>query len=143
MASNYSAMKMKMGSWDYYVVRMKMAEVAKEVKFASEVNDDKTLDEVIQRELKESRAKQQIVRYLQKNEERFFGSIVVAALGGEPTFFAIEAQNDPKFAAFKSQVNETFGVLFFDDSLKIYALDGQHRLFAIKELIDEQKRALA
>ena len=49
MASSYSAMKLKMGNWDYYVVRMKMAEVAKEVKFASEVNDDKTLDEVIQR----------------------------------------------------------------------------------------------
>ena len=136
MASSYSAMKLKMGNWDYYVVRMKMAEVAKEVKFASEVNDDRTLDEVIQRELKESRAKQQIVRYLQKNEERFFGSIVVAALGGEPTFYAIEAKNDPKFAAFQNQVSETFGVLFFDDSLKIYALDGQHRLFAIKELID-------
>ena len=135
MPSSYSAMKLKMGKWDYYVVRMKMSQLAREVRFASEVNDDKTLDEVIQRELKESRAKKQIVRYLQKNEERFFGSIVVAALGGEPSFFAIEAADDPKFAAFKNHVNETFGVLFFDDSLKIYALDGQHRLFAIKELI--------
>ena len=86
MPSSYSAMKLKMGKWDYYVVRMKMSQLAREVRFASEVNDDKTLDEVIQRELKESRAKKQIVRYLQKNEERFFGSIVVAALGGEPSF---------------------------------------------------------
>ena len=55
-----------MGIWDYYVVRMRMADLASEVKFASEINDERTLDEVIQRELKESRSKRQIVRYLQK-----------------------------------------------------------------------------
>ena len=33
-----------------------MADLASEVKFASELNDERTLDEVIQRELKESRS---------------------------------------------------------------------------------------
>ena len=136
MPRSYSAMKLKMGTWDYYVVRMRMADLASEVKFASELNDDRTLDEVIQRELKESRSKKQIVRYLQRNNERFFSSIVVAALGGNPTFYAIEAATDPRFEMFRDQIQETFGVLYFNDDQKTYALDGQHRLFAIKELIE-------
>ena len=46
--------------------------LASEVKFASELNDERTLDEVIQRELKESRSKKQIVRYLQRNDKEIF-----------------------------------------------------------------------
>ena len=32
MPRSYSAMKLKMGTWDYYVVRMRMADLASEVK---------------------------------------------------------------------------------------------------------------
>ena len=37
----------------------------------------------------------------------------------------------------KDQVRDVFGVLTFDDTLKTYALDGQHRLTAINNLINE------
>ena len=135
MARSYSAMKLKMGTWDYFVVRMSMGDIATEIQFASEVNENHTLDQVLQRELDDSRSKKAIVSFLQSNEERFFGSIVVAALGGNPSFFEIKADADPRFDAFKSQVNDTFGLLMFGDDLDVYALDGQHRLKAIKELI--------
>ena len=136
MAQMYAALKMKMGNWDYYSVRMKMSEAAKEIMFASEVNDDKTLDNAIQRVIQKSRAGTQIVNYLAQNDERFFNSLVVAALDGNPTFNPVSLANEPKFEMIADMFTDTFGVLTFDETIKTYALDGQHRLFAIKSLVD-------
>jgi len=129
-------MKMRMGSWDYYTVKMDMESVAKEISFATDVNQDKTLDEQIQRDVGISRAKNQIVRFLTKNNDRFFNSIVVAALDGNPKFTSVKVADDPRFEVFADILENTFGLLTFDDSIKTYALDGQHRLFAIKQLIE-------
>ena len=136
MTIYYAAMKMNMGDWTYYVVKLKMSEVATHISFASEVHNDNTIHEQIQRTLNDSRAKGQIVKYLQNNSERFFNSIVVAALDGEPKFFSIKIDDDPRFDMIGDDITDSFGVLRFSDSLKTYALDGQHRLKAIKELIE-------
>jgi DGQHR domain-containing protein len=126
-----------MGDWDYYVVKMKMKDVAKEVYFASEVHEDATLDEAIQRTLTESRAKGSIVDFLCRREDRFFSSIVIAALGGNATFYPVSIADDPQFKLFADQkLDESFGVLTFDGSQNYYALDGQHRLKAIKTILD-------
>ena len=97
MAQIYAALKMEMGSWLYYSVKMKMSEVASEIKFAYEVNDDKTLDTAIQREIGTSRAGTQIVNYLVQNEHRFFNSLVVAALDGNPSFSAVSFTSSSGF----------------------------------------------
>ena len=131
----YAAIKMKMGAWDYYSVKMKMSEAASEIQFATEVHDDKTLDTMIQRELKKSRAGTHIVNYLVKNEERFFNSLVVAALDGNPVFNPISIEDKPEFRLIANRFVDTFGVLTFDDTIKTYALDGQHRLYSIKKLL--------
>jgi len=137
MSTFYAALKMKMGSWDYYSVKMRMSQVANEIQFASEVNDDKTLDKHIQREISRGRAGTQIVNYLLKNDERFFNSLVVAALDGNPQFNPVTIEDIPEMRMVKGQFIDTFGVLTFDDTIKTYALDGQHRLFAIKQLIND------
>ena len=80
----YPAMKASMGRWHYFVVKMTMRELAESVKFAEKVYDDRTLNEAIQRELNESRVKTEIVTYLVRQPDRFFSSIVVAALEGNP-----------------------------------------------------------
>ena len=36
----YPALKLNMGSWEYFVVKMKMSEAAKEIKFAAELKDN-------------------------------------------------------------------------------------------------------
>jgi len=135
MAKQYAAMKMKMGEWEYYSVKMRMQEVATEIDFASNVqeNPNKILDSVIQRQL--TNRKGHIKDYLVNNDERFFNSIVVAAFGGSPQFVGVEMENVPNWAT--SVARDTFGILQFDDSLDVYALDGQHRLSAIKMLIEE------
>ena len=50
----YPGMRAHMGRWSYFIVKMTMREVAESVKFASDVYNDFTLDEAIQRILKES-----------------------------------------------------------------------------------------
>lgn len=133
----YPALKAKMGDWTYYIVKMRMREVAAEVKFGSEVHNDFTLDEAIQRTIKESRVKKEIVTYLTGRSDRFFGSLVVAAIGGSPKFYPVSITEDPQFEilADEESIEQSFGVLRFSGSQSYYALDGQHRLRAIKTLL--------
>lgn len=134
----YPALRCRMGSWDYYVVKMSMRELAENVRFASEIYDDRTLDEAIQRTLNEKRVKGDIVTYLKVQRDRFFSSVVVAAKGGTPIFYDVQVTSDERFAVFRNdrRLNESFGVLQFDGTQKYYALDGQHRLAAIRTLLD-------
>lgn len=134
----YPALKANMGSWTYYIVKMTMKDIVKEVGFASEIYSNKTLDDAIQRSLNESRVKNEIVQYLGKRDDRFFSSIVVAALGGNPTFMPVEIANDPKFSLLRpAGIDDAFGVLTFDGGQSYFALDGQHRLKAIKTLTEQ------
>jgi DNA sulfur modification protein DndB len=134
----FPAIKAKMGSWDYFMVKMSMRELSENVKFATDVYDDHTLSEAIQRVLNESRAKTSIATYLAKQRDRFFSSIVVAALNGNPNWYPVTMEEDPRFALFKGdkRLSDSFGVLSFDGTQNYYALDGQHRLKAIKSLVD-------
>ncbi len=127
----YPAMRARMGDWNYYLVRMTMREVAREVQLASKLWEDQTLSDAIQRVLDESRVKQQIVNYLSRREDRFFSSLVVAAIGGNPTWTPEALPDSVHSRAFQG----TFGTLSFADDPRYYALDGQHRLKAIQELL--------
>lgn len=127
----YPAIRARMGDWNYYMVRMTMREVAREVQLASKLWEDQTLSDAIQRVLDESRVKQQIVSYLSRREDRFFASLVVAAIGGNPNWAPEVLPESTHSRAFR----ETFGTLSFDEDPRYYALDGQHRLRAIQELL--------
>lgn len=127
----YPAMRAHMGDWNYYMVRMTMREVAREVQLASKLWEDQTLSDAIQRVLDESRVKQQIVNYLSRRDDRFFASLVVAAIGGNPSWTPEVLPESMHSRAFR----DTFGTLSFDEDPKYYALDGQHRLKAIQELL--------
>ena len=126
----YPAMKARMGDWDYYIVRMRMRDIAHEVQLASTLWDDRTLSDAIQRVLDESRVKLGLVNFLARRDDRFFSSLVVAAIGGSPTWTPIE-----------SRFRDSFGELAFEEDPKYYALDGQHRLRAIQELLADPSGA--
>ena len=133
----YPALKARMGTWEYYIIKMKMKDLVKEVDFASTLYDSKTLDDAIQRTLNEGRVKKEIVKYLGLRKDRFFSSLVVAALGGNPTFSPVRITDDERFAVLRAgSVDEAFGVLTFNGGQQYYALDGQHRLKSIKTLIE-------
>ena len=137
MATMYPAIKAQIGRWTYYIVKLKIGDLAKEVQLSSDVHQNRTLDEAIQREIKESRAKQDLVVYLHDREDRFLNSIVVAALGGAPTFTQLKLADTPENQIFSAmQIDQSFGVLTFAGGEKYYALDGQHRLAAIKTILN-------
>jgi len=127
-----------MGDWDYYVVKMKMKDLAKEVNFASEVHNDATLDEAIQkRNSPTAERKASIIDFLAKGKIASSRQLVVAALGGNATFYPVSISEDPQFRIFSDQgMDQSFGILTFDGSQAYYALDGQHRLKAIKTILD-------
>ena len=131
----YPGLKASMGSWDYYIIKMNMSDIAKDVQFAPE---GKLLDEVLQRDLKENRSKTSIVSYLKGHDDRFFNSIIIAALDGNPRWFKISIEDDERMELVRgeSALEDTFGLLSFNGKQKFYALDGQHRLQAIKFILD-------
>ena len=78
-----------MGNWVYYSSLMRLRQIAMRVSFATELQKNKNLSSMIQRELKKKRSKE-ITDYLSTNEDRFFNSLVIATYGGEPNWYEVE-----------------------------------------------------
>jgi DNA sulfur modification protein DndB len=129
----------RLGTWSYFSTKMSAESLAESVQFAAKIEEAKVLDRLVQRELNESRAKDDIARYLSFQDGRFFNSIVVAAWEGSPTFFQVDLAADPRFEMIADRkFEQSFGVLRFDGSQRYYALDGQHRLRAIRALLSQE-----
>lgn len=130
------ALRGRMGDWVYYVTVMKMGKIADTCKFADEIHPNKDLDALIQREIGD-RVKKEMVPYLLSEKQRFFGSLVIAVYGGDPEFAEVKvAEHDLLNDTDSSSYG--FGLLRFDGGQTYYALDGQHRLSAIKEATSEK-----
>lgn len=124
------ALKAKVGDWNYYICTMKYAAVAREVNFAYELGGNSDLNSMIQRGISE-RTKE-ITEYLLRSEHRFLGALIVAAFGGEPNYIPVEMNGTEEVL---NGLDSAFGVLTFDGGQQYFALDGQHRLKAIKDAI--------
>ena len=86
--------------------------------------------------------RQSLVAYLHKREDRFLNSIVVAALGGSPTFTPLRLADTPENQVFSAmEVDQSFGVLTFAGGERYYALDGQHRLAAVRAILNPTDNA--
>ncbi|MGW5266934.1 DGQHR domain-containing protein [Microbispora sp. NPDC004025] len=126
------AFKAKVGEWDYYLCLMSYAQVAREVNFAYELGGNKDLGTMIQRGVGTRTA--EITEYLLTNSHRFLGCLVVAAWGGHPEYIPL-AMEESAEQGILDGVDREFGVLTFDGTHQFFALDGQHRLRAIKDAI--------
>jgi DNA sulfur modification protein DndB len=124
------AFKARVGDWSYYICTMKYAEVARQVGFAHELGGNTELNTMIQRGL--SARVQSIKDYLLGSEHRFLGALIVAAWGGDPDYRPVAMDDSEEVLA---GIDRGFGVLVFDGTQQYFALDGQHRLKAIKEAI--------
>ena len=135
----YPAIKLHMGhpeeGWDYYVISMKMKDLGKEIGFASEFSQSRTLTEVLQRQLNEAKATKEMGSFLANRDDRFYSSIVVAALEGEPTWRPLTISESDDLGILE-EASKQFGLLRFNGGQKYYALDGQHRLKSIMNVLD-------
>ena len=114
-----------MGDWVYYITVMGVSELVQYVRFAEEICPNEDLDRMLQREV--STRSKEIAEYLRTQDQRFFGSLIVAAYDGQPRFLPIGFGDAPLL----NQMEGRVGVLQFDGTEQYYALDGQHRLAAL------------
>jgi DNA sulfur modification protein DndB len=129
------AFQCSVGDWKYYISMMKYGEVSRQVQFAHELSRNAELGELVQRGL--SGRTKEITDYLLDSPHRFLGAIVVAAWGGEPQYAPLSI-DDPDGVL--RGIDREFGVLTFDGTQQYFALDGQHRLRAIKDAIKQNPR---
>jgi DNA sulfur modification protein DndB len=134
------AIKASMGSRDYFITKMRAAELTGQVAVASELQDWKqlTLEELYQRAVDERRVKQDIAPYLVSTNGRFFGSIIVWILSPEAVVFESVTGFASIRAAYRNAA-ESLGFLTVDGHVGgkggLVALDGQHRLSAFREVV--------
>ena len=128
-----------MGDWVYYPTLMKLKDIAERVKIAEEIYQSKTLNEMVQQEIKRKRGKE-IKDYLLKHEQRFFNSLIVAVYEGDPTWYDIthiESNSQYDSEEIPEDVVAGIGILSLNGEEELFTLDGQHRLIGIKEAVAE------
>ena len=79
MADLIPVVRGKIGGREYYIGKMTFQELAAKVQFYKDLEEDPELDALLQREL--SKRSADMTTYLLKQEERFYGAIIVAAWG--------------------------------------------------------------
>ena len=129
-----------MGDWIYYTCLMDIAELSKRVRYAKEVHNNKSLSDMIQRQLGGNRAAQ-IAQYLKNQPERFFNALVVATYGGQSNWHAlndVKSRNeDSEFKSLENKTVASVGFLTLQGDEKLFALDGQHRLAGINKAVSD------
>lgn len=132
------------GDWVYYSSLMTAKQIRNHIKAAKDIRESKTLDEYLQRDLKDRR--KEIAKYLLTKDSRFFNSIVIGVFDGVPDWyeFEIKQQKGFKFTDqdFKN-IQDSVGFLVFNGDEDMFAIDGQHRVagIAIAEEEDEKEKA--
>ena len=130
------AQRAKLGSTVYYIAKMSVEELVNSVGLAIELPEwkDMTPDEKMQREPDINRVVNEICPYFIEDQDRFFGSLIVDIYSGfeNMKFDPISkyVKDDITFAYDVSM--QDAGFLSLPGKERLIALDGQHRLLAMK-----------
>ena len=131
------------GDWAYYSCLIPMKELSERVSFAEDLHQNSSLSDMIQRKLKDSRA-EEISRYVQDQDERFFNSLVVAVYGGQPEWLSFgeikPGHEDIDLSLVPEDSLQSLGFLSLNGEEKLFAIDGQHRLAGFKKLFSSGDR---
>lgn len=131
----FPALRCVMGDWVYYVTYLTFTDIAFWIKRTDQIHRSESLRDMIQRELS-SRAGS-IADYLINQQERFFNSIVVGVYGGSPRWYPIEIGKSPIVdLEIDEESAESVGLLAFNGQEALFAIDGQHRVEAIKQALE-------
>jgi DNA sulfur modification protein DndB len=131
------AQRARLGSTEYYTVKMTLEDLVNNVGLAIELPEwkDMTPDEKMQREPDINRVVNEICPYFIEDEDRFFGSLIVDIYtGGDKVVFEpiTKFVDSDKLAAAHNIALQNAGFLTFPGKERLIALDGQHRLLAMK-----------
>lgn len=117
------------GDWGYYTGIMKFSQVAGLV--TPSVDDfcnPSCLNDLLQRQLTDNYLS--IKNYILNENQRFFNAVVLAIYDGDPKWLEIE------FGEEYEEYNNV-GFLDLNESVKIFPVDGQHRVKGIIEALKE------
>lgn len=131
------AQKAKLGSTEYYIVKMTVEDLVNTVGLAIELPEwkDMTPDEKMQRNPDLNRVVNEICPYFIEDVDRFFGSLIVDIYSGyeniifEPITKFVDKN---ALAAAHNIALQDAGFLTLPGKERLIALDGQHRLLAMK-----------
>lgn len=132
----FPAIAGRMGDTDYFQVTARARDLASVAVPASELDEWShwTIGERFQRDLAIKRVEEELVPYLVRSPDRFFGSLIVLVF--EPDVFEFEplATGGVEAPAAYREVAERMGFLSISGG-RLVALDGQHRLVALREIV--------
>ena len=126
------------GDWVYYSCLISASDLAERVDYVTRIHKSTQLSDLIQRELKEGRSRE-ISLYLEKEKEKFLGSLVVAVYGGDPEWNQASltpAADKVNREAITDDALNSVGFLKLSGREKLFAIDGQHRLSGIKTALE-------
>lgn len=135
MASVIPCIQGRMGTTNYFETTMPARELVVAARPASELDGwaSQSVEERLQRELNEKRVRDEIVPYLARSADRFFGSIIVLIYKGDVTFEPLEQVSGKMPAAYRS-IAQRMGFLTIEGG-QLIVLDGQHRHRGLQEVI--------
>lgn len=130
------AQRLQMGSTTYFLSSIPVKELVMVVRPASEALPDwegMSIEDRFQRDINMKRLQDEVIPYLASHPDRFFGSVIVLIDGGRVTFESLEELGAQLPRAYAGPM-EKFGFLTVEGGDWI-ALDGQHRLVALREIL--------
>ncbi|WP_029200910.1 DNA sulfur modification protein DndB [Oribacterium sp. NK2B42] len=127
--------KGKLGTTEYYLGKMPVGELVDTVGLAVELPEwkDMTADEKMQREPDINRVVNEICPYFTEDKDRFFGCVIVDIYSGfEDMIFEPITDVIPQLSAAYRIPLKDVGFLTLPGQERLIALDGQHRIIAMK-----------
>lgn len=134
------ALRAQMGDWIYYISSMRMKDIAIRISYAEEIHKSKKLNELLQRQV--SNRKKYIVKYLETQGQRFFNSIIVGVYKGKPEWYELAVGKNENFDPdeLPDYTKGVIGFLRLSGGEKLFAIDGQHRVAAIRDAIKKNEK---
>lgn len=136
MAYLFPAIRGEMGSTVFYQANLKARELAAVAKTAAELEawQEWSIFERFQRDLAIKRVQREIVPYLVRTRDRFFGALIVLVY--EPNVFEFEPLQGSGLKGGKlyRDVADRMGFLTIEGG-DLVVLDGQHRLAALRGVV--------
>ena len=127
----FPAIRGYLGDWTYFITTLSFVQISKFVKKPDELHNNKELSDMIQRSLTDN--VKSIKEYILKQKEMFFNLLVLAVYDGDPQWIEVEMT----FPDNKKERFYNMGFLELNGKEKIFPVDGQHRVEAIKDAIME------
>lgn len=133
----FPSLRCFMGDWAYFVTTLTFSDVARRIKRTEEVHKNKSLSDMIQREL--GRRAKDIATYLRDQPERFFNAIVVGVYKGAPDWYPLNVLESRALEPpnLDERVAISFGILEMSGEERLFAIDGQHRVEGIKQALKD------